>query len=301
MKLNDICTPGLIIAQLFPNARKSSGVNISAMRHAAELGFYGAYEIAETLDRKEREEIKVFVQESRVKLVYWLAFIQYDAGMSISALDEKERKEATGQLIAQIPNAFECGADCIGFFSGPDVSIKQREEAKKQLSKSICEMARAAKQFGPIRFLLESMDRELHKKHIIGPTTEAVDFIRQLRKSVPELHLNYDVAHIKLLSEEPIESLSAAVNVMSSIHLANCVDNPASPHFGDNHMPLGEPGFLTEDYVAELFRRGLELGFFGPSRPVVSPEVFCKETEDPWEIERNGREYMIGAWEKIST
>ncbi|MFC1798383.1 sugar phosphate isomerase/epimerase family protein [Thermodesulfobacteriota bacterium] len=301
MTLKDICTPGLVICQLFPNARKTKGVNIAAMRHAAGLNFYGAFEIADTLDRNERKEIKTFVQEREVKLVYWLSFIQYDAGISISALDENERTEAIGRLIEQIPNAFECGADFIGFISGPDVAIDRRNEAKKQLSKSIREMVHAAKQFGPMRFLLESLDREAHKKNLIGPTNEAVNLILQLRDTVPELYLNFDVAHIKLLAEEPIESLSTAIGVISEIHLANCVDNPKSPLFGDNHIPIGDPGFLTSEYIADLFKKGLDLGFLGPTKPVVSPEVFCAEGDDPWDAEKNGRENMIRAWEKIST
>lgn len=300
MKLSDICTPGLVIAQLFPNARKESGANISAIREAAELNFYGAYEIAETSDAKERKKIKTFLQENKSKLVYFLSLVQYDAGISISALDEDERKAAAGQLMAQIPSAIECGADYVGFIPGPDVAVEERDEAKRQLAKSIREMADFAKQYGAIRFLMESMDRDAHKKHIIGPTTEAVDFILELRRSVPELYFNFDVAHIKLLHEEPVESLSTAVPVMSEIHLANCVDDPASPLFGDNHMCIGEPGFLTADYIAKLFKKGLELKFLGSNKPIVALEVFCEEGQDPWDIEKSGRENMIRAWQKIS-
>ena len=300
MKLSDICTPGLVIAQLFPNARKERGVYISAMRKAAALDFYGAYEIGEVLDPEERKEIKTFLQEHKSKLVYFLSFVQYDAGISISALDDDERKEAVGQLMAQIPNAIECGADYVGFIPGPDVAVEDRDEAKQQLAKSILEMADFAKPYGSIRFLIESMDRDAHKKHIIGPTTEAVDFIVQLRRSVPELYFNFDVAHIKLLHEEPVESLSIAVPVMSEIHLANCVDDAASPLFGDNHMQIGAPGFLTADYIAALFEKGLELKFLGSNKPIVAVEVFCEEGEDPWSIEKNGRENMIQAWQRIS-
>ena len=301
MKLSDICTPGIVIAQLFPNARKESGANIAAMRKAAELNFYGAYEIAETLDPRERKEIKTFLQENKSKLVYWLSLVQFDSGISISALDEDERKEAAGQLMTQIPNAIECGADYVGLLPGPDVAVEERDEAKRQLAKSIREMADFAKQYGSIRFLMESMDRDAHKKHVIGPTTEAVDFILQLRRSVPEFYFNFDAAHIKLLQEEPVESLSTAVPVMSEIHLANCVDDPTSPLFGDNHMRIGEPGFLTADYIAELFKKGLELKFLGSNKPIVCLEVSCEENEDPWNIEKNGRENMIQAWQKIST
>lgn len=301
MPLNDVCTPGLVICQLFPDARKKTGLNISAMRHAAGLDFYGAFEIAETPDRKERREIKQFVRERGLKLVYWLSFIQYEAQASISALDESERSEATGQLIAQIPYAIECGADYIGFLSGPDVVSKRRETAKKQLSVSVREMAQAARRLGPVRFLLESTDREVHKRQVIGPTTEAVDFILKLRESVPELYLNYDVAHIKLLGEEPVETLGTVMGVISEIHLANCVENRLSPLYGDNHIPIGKPGFLTADYIATLFRKGIELGFLGSSKPIISAEVFCRESEDPWDTEKNGRENMIRAWEKITT
>ena len=295
MEIQDICTPGLIVSQLFPNARKSKGVYISALQQAAKLNFYGAFEIAEVIDPYERKEIRSFIKNEGMKLVYWLSFIQYDAGISISAIDENERLKAVGQLIEQIPKAFECGADFIGFLSGPDVMIERRDFAKKQLKKSICEMADTAKNIGQIDFLMEPLDRNAHKKHIIGPTNEAATFIYQLREWVPEMYLVYDVAHIKLLGEDPLESLSVAIDVMSEIHLANCVDDPKSTLFGDNHMPIGEPGFLTSNYINDLFNKGFALGFLGPSKPIVSPEVLCGSDEDPWLIEKNGRENLSDA------
>ena len=148
-------------------------------------------------------------------------------------------------------------------------------------------------------FLMESMDREAHKKHIIGPTTEAVAFIHQVRETVPEFYFNLDAAHIKLLKEDPLDALSTALGVMSQIHLSNCVDDPTSPLFGDNHMPFGAPGFLTHDFIAVLFKKALDLKFMGPAKPIVSSEVLCKEGEDPWAYEKNCREIIVKAFEQI--
>jgi len=297
--LNEVCRPGLVICHLFPQARKETGVTLSAVRFAAESEYYSAVEFAEVNDYSERKQIAEIASAADLKVVYWLALMQYGMDASISALDEDERRRAVGQLISQIPFAAECRASYVGFLSGPDVPPARRAEAKRQLFKSICELAEAAVEYGNLEFLLESMDREAHKKNLIGPTPEAVDFIMKVRKIIPGFQLCFDTSHIKLLGEEPTESLEQARGVVSQIHLANCVSDPARPKFGDNHMPLGEPGFLTEQYISKMFQKALDIGLLGESRPIVSAECASPGGDEAWELERITRQTVLRAWELL--
>ena len=67
MIIDTICTPGLVVAQLFPNARKEKGLTLATIKKAAQLNFYGAFELSEVSDPKERKDIQALAKERGLK------------------------------------------------------------------------------------------------------------------------------------------------------------------------------------------------------------------------------------------
>ncbi|MFZ4695372.1 MAG: TIM barrel protein [Verrucomicrobiia bacterium] len=290
--LHEICRPGLILHLLFPDVRRRKGRTFERAEYAAQTGFYRAVEIAEVEDRDERAKLRRLVEENDLKLVYWLSFLQMESVVSISSPEEEERRRAVGELLRQLPHAAECRAHTVAIVSGRDVGVARRGQALESLKRSVFELAEAARPYGLGRFEMETMDREVHKKHVLGPTAEALAFIHEVRQEVPGFYLAFDTAHIRLLGEDPAESLAQAAGVTGQIHLANCVDDPRKPGFGDHHIPPGPPGFLDRREIRRLLDRGLAAGVLGPKRPIVSVEVAGDGGEGAFALERATRAMM---------
>lgn len=284
--------PGLLIHILFPEVRQRVGLTVKQARVAADSGYYRALEIPEVNDPGERAALRRLVEERNLKLIYWLSFPQFDSSFSISAPDENIRRRAVQELTPHLAYAAETGAYAVGILPGRDVGPELRPRAMESLKKSILELAKAGRTYGISRFHMETMDREAHKKHVLGPTDEALIFIEDIRRQVPEFFLAFDTSHLRLLGEDPIDSLRKAASVIGQIHLANCVPDPGHPRYGDHHMPLGSPGFLDRNYIARLFAAGLEAGVLGPDAPVVSLEVAGPGGDASLPVEREGRIMM---------
>jgi sugar phosphate isomerase/epimerase len=293
-ELHAVCRPGLIIHLLFPGARRERGLSEGLVDYAASTPYYGAVEIAEVEDQRERQAIRRICRETDLRLVYWLSILQMECSESISSPYEPERRRAVAVIKRQIPFAAECGAHAIGIVSGRDVEPEDRLRAIQSLEKSILELSAEAQGLGLGRIEMETMDRDAHKKHVLGPTSEAVPFIEMLRHLGVDLHLVFDTAHICLLREDVPASLAQAAHVTGHIHLANCVADPGDSLFGDNHMPIGEPGFLTPEVIGSLVRHAVDVGVLGVHRPVVSVEVGANGGEGAWQLERASRSIMEG-------
>ena len=281
--------PGMLIHVLFSESRGQPGMTCEKARFAADTGFYRAVEIPEIPDERERADLRRLVEDGDLKLVYWVSFLQLEQPVSISAPDEDERRRAVQALLPQIQFAAECGAHTVGILPGRDVGPERRPLAIQSLHRSILDLAEEGEKHGLQRFEMETMDREAHKKHILGPTDEALRFIAEVRKQVPEFYMAFDTSHLRLLGEDPADSLRKAADVVGQIHLANCVPDPAHPMYGDHHMPLGPPGFLDRAEIVRLFTAGVETGVIGPRAPVVSVEVAAPGGEASLGVEREIR------------
>jgi len=292
--LHEICRPGMVVHLLFPEVRGGKDLTRRRVEFALETGFYRAVEVPAVHDPGERRALRRLVEANDLKLVYWVSFLQMESPVSISSPDEAARRRAVGELLPQLPCAAECGAHTVAIISGRDVGPERRPQALASLKRSIIEMAQEAEKVGLNRFELETMDREAHKKHVLGPTPEALAFILDVRKTVPGLHFALDTSHVRLLGEDPIESLEMAAEVLGQIHLANCVFDTRHPDFGDHHRPPGPPGFLDRDYIGRLLTRGVASGVLGPKRPVLSVEVAGEGGEQSFALERTVRALMEG-------
>lgn len=284
--------PGMIVHILYPGARGRPGAIYERAAAAADTGYYEALEVPEIDDRGERASLGRLVDERGLKLVYWVSFLQMESEFSLSSPDEGSRRRAVAEILPHLSRAAECRAHTLAIVPGRDVDPALRPRALESLERSILELAEAAGPAGMGRFEMETMDREAHKKHVLGPTPEALDFIGRVRRNVPEFYLAFDTSHVRLLGEDPAESLRAAAPVTGQLHLANCVFDPTAPGYGDHHMPPGPPGFLDRAAITRLLEAGLESGFLGPARPVVSVEAAGPGGEESAALEFSSRRLM---------
>lgn len=282
----------MIVSVLHPGARHAPGATAAVARRAADTGFYRAVEVAEVTDAHDRAELRRLVAERDLRLVYWVSVLQMESDRSICDPDEAGRAAAVAELVPHLAYAAECGAHAFAFLPGPDPGPAERPRALASLARSVRDLAAAGDREGITRLAMETMDREAHKKHVLGPIDETAAFVREVRADVPGFSLAFDSSHVRLLGEDPAAALPRVAPLTATLHLANCVPDPASPDFGDRHMPLGPPGFLDVATAGRIIRAALDSGVGDGALPIVTLEVAGPGGEGSWSVEREQRAFL---------
>lgn len=296
MKLNNAFRPGISLAETHFSFWRAKRVIAEAVSRVADEGFYECVEIADINDVSDRKRIGKIVRSHDLVLTQWMTSILTSENLNLCSLDAELRKKSVARIKDCFEPAIECGVRKIAVLSGPDPGPALRADARKALHTSLCELAEALKTFGSVYLLIEPLDREAHKKGLIGPTPEAVSLIRNLRQSHPLTGLSWDSSHAALCGEDILESLSICKPYIVQLHLANPVLDHDRSDFGDNHIPLGAPGFLTLQKVADLFQKAAEIGLFVGQRLCISVEIRTPENVDPWQIVTEARHSLVKAW-----
>lgn len=89
---------------------------------------------------------------------------------------------------------------------------------------------------------LETFDRTLDKKALIGPAGEAAALSERIKGDFPDFGLLYDMGHVPLLDETPLPALMNVKDHLVHSHVGNCVKVPSRPAYGDPHPRFGFPG-----------------------------------------------------------
>ena len=125
----------------------------------------------------------------------------------------------------QVDVAYEIGCpyfmQSVGTDPGPDL----RRRAFEGLAEYVVELDAHMKTKGRMAFLIELMDRDVHKKSLCGSTDEVVDFIRSTRERVPDLGLVLDINHLILMGEPFRDAFLRCREYLRHVHLGNCILN----------------------------------------------------------------------------
>lgn len=299
-RMNEAFVPSVLLSETHFPYLTTQDVIADAVERIAEEGFYRGAEIADVQHPSERRRIGEIVRSFGLRLTQWTSFVLAREKLNLSSMDEAVRLQSVARIKEQIELAIECGAGTLGVLSGPDPGVNLRAEATKRLRQSLCELAEAARPYGPMNVTLEPLDREFHKKGLIGPTTEFAALMQDVRASFPHVNVSWDCAHIALLGDDLLDSLSVSRDFVRQIHLANAVLDPSDALYGDHHMPLGPPGFLDTQKMVEIFRHAMAIGVFGDRGPTVCVEMRTPEGGDPWVTEVVGRRALIEAWKQFT-
>ncbi len=233
---------------------------VKMLAQAAEIEFYQGVELGFIKDKSCRKEIRRIVENRGWQLTQWCSPVIANKGLSLSSLDKDERKKAVKCAIDMLGGIAECGCVRCGLQSGPDPLPELRDEAKKVLHESCVEISEAAKQYTGMYLLIEPLDRFAHKKQLLGPIKEVVDWFKELKKDAPNFYIHWDSAHEKLGNADLIESVTLAAPYMAQFHICNCVNDPKHPYYGDHHMDVGQApdfktwGYLTPEVGAEILK-----------------------------------------------
>src|SRR5699024_5457919 len=178
-------------------------------------------------------------------------------GLYLADSDEEKRKKAVSYMKKIIELSVEANAEFVGFTSGkkllPDSKM---DEQIQSFEKSVIELIDYIEQYDQIELMLEPLDTRADKKFVIGETDYVVNFFERLaeQNKLNKLSVCIDTAHIVLNNEDIIKSMEKLSQYSQRIHLANVVLNKESELFGDKHLQMGTPGFLTQKIAKQILK-----------------------------------------------
>ncbi|MBQ6928147.1 MAG: sugar phosphate isomerase/epimerase, partial [Oscillospiraceae bacterium] len=191
-----------------------------------------------------------------------------------------------------------------GVPSGPYPGDEFHDEAMAVQADTLARIADYTALLG-MNCSIEPLDRYVHKKALIGPMDEVVQWFKPLHIAHPNLFLHWDSSHEQLGGLGIFHTLDMAAPYLSQIHLCDCINDPTHPCFGDLHMDPAEApdwkteGFLTPEVGAEIIRRAASLDKpAGVRRFWISVEVLGHKGDNLWHKERVAREFLTRSWEE---
>jgi sugar phosphate isomerase/epimerase len=298
--LTDFFNPSLLLIQTHYHHSREKGAIAGAIEQTIADGFFKNVEIPTITHKADLEKInKLLINSDEVTLTMWMSLELYSENLNLAAIEETHRKKSVDRIKFFIDDAVMCNADRLGVISGTDPGPDKREKAIENLYKSLCELCETVLKFHSIRIVFEPLDRGAHKNGVIGPTNEFIQLIERIRNSFPNIGLVWDSAHVGLCGDDIFKSLELSKDLIDIIHLSNADLNRSSRIFGDFHMKIGKPGFLTTQKIADLFDKAIEIDLFGKHKPNVAVEVLSSEQEDPWATVLYCKRILLDAWTHI--
>jgi sugar phosphate isomerase/epimerase len=273
---NNYCTMSIVHFMAFPQTIGGEGPIVETLTKIAEDPFFGAVEITWIKDPRLRAAAKDILQASHLQVGYGAQPAVLLGKLNPNSLDEEERQDAVSQLKVCLDEAAEIGARRMAFLSGKDPGEEGRSAALDALVRSVKELSAYARDHG-LALTIETFDREIDKRALIGPSDVSASFAARVREDYPEFGLMYDLSHQPLLFEQAEPALTLLKDHLVHIHVGNCVVQPGLPGYGDLHPRFGWPGGENDvdelvDFVRALFKVGY-LGKDPDERPWVGFEV----------------------------
>lgn len=297
---------GVVHYVSFPQVIAGTGPVVETMERVLSDEFFTAIEITWIEHEAVKQRVAELLGYAGVRVVFAGGPPYAMQGIHLSALDEGERRQSLDKAQRLVDDAYLLGAELHLITSGPDVAPQDRQRAKGYLIESmvaLSEYAQAQASDRRVVLSLEPIDRDVHRNGLLGPTAEAVEVLREVRRQGGEVWLTLDQSHLAQLREVAEDSIALARGFHVHMHLANCLlGDRKSPIYGDEHPRFGVPGGEHDvENVAALFEALWRQGFFEKDipygeRPIVSVEVKPQQHEDPETILANTKRVVESAW-----
>ncbi len=293
---------GIVQFMAYPETMGGSGPVLETIGKIAEDEFFGAIEITTITDPAVRADVARLLAGAHMVVGYGAQPIQLSGKLDINALDREQRQKAIERLRAAIDEASEVGAQRFAVLSGPYPGAEHESEAIKLLVDSLNQLCTYASSKGNMSVVLETFDRSIDKKSLIGPNALAVDVSKQVRRDHPSFGLMLDLSHLPLQFETPEHALTVARDHLVHAHIGNCVLKDRShPLYGDLHPRFGvEGGENDVPELIEYLRVLRNIGYIGEGKQnVVAFEVRPHQGDTSAAIVANAKRTLMEAWARL--
>lgn len=301
---------GLVHFMMYPDAMAGNDDALASIERVAADPFFDVLEITKIKNPEVRRRVRDVADMAHVDLGFGAQPGILMNKLNSAALDEDARRAAVAEIKSSVDQAYEHGCKLLAMIDGLESwpGEDARPRALGQVVRSLDEICAYAEQRATdyvLTISLETFDRSVEKKSLLGPTRDAVAVADQVKEKHPNFGLTIDLSHIPLLGETIRESLTQAKDHIVHAHVGNCqMRDPSLPSYGDKHPRFGAP--LTEndaDDLAEFLSTLFEIGYFKKDvptrRPVVTFEVRPLPGEKQDILLANCRRVMEEAWAKV--
>ena len=285
---------------IFPETMAGSGPIIETVSKIINDDFFSMVEVGHINEPEVTRQVAELIATSHMRVAFGAQPTILRQKLDLSSVEESKRKEALATLKPQIDEAKEIGASRFTVLSGPDPGAEKRADARKALIGSLLDLCSYGKERG-VNVTLETFDRSIEKKSLIGPSEEAALVAGPVKEQFSSFGLMYDMGHAPLLEEDPAQSLKLLKNYLVHIHVGNCVKKAGFAAYGDQHPRFGF--YDGENDVPQLvyFLRALfDVGYLGMKSQEVSPVVGFElkpvRNETPEAVIANGKRTWRKAW-----
>lgn len=271
---------------------------IESIRKIAEDEFFGAIEIA-SIPEEIREEVMQILGASHLVIGYVGQTLLMNNKLDLNNPVPQQREAAVSIIKGGIDEAYAIGASKLAVLSGPAPAKDKYSQARELLADSLTQICSYAQSKGDLGITMEIFDRDYDKKLLIGPTPEAVEVAKEVKRHYPNFGLMIDLSHLPLLHETPDFAVKTARDYLTHIHIGNCIlkdkDHPA---YGDKHPPFGlSVGENDVEEVRQLLKALMEIGYIGEGKQnVVAFEVKPLAGQSPDVVVANAKRTLMEAW-----
>jgi sugar phosphate isomerase/epimerase len=279
---------GIVHSMAFPGILEGRSSVLETAKIIVEDDFFDTIEVSSNRDYLTRGELASLLKSSGTEVVFCGGGDLIRGNINLNALDPSTRRQAVEFVKQLADEAASLGAKTIVLCSGPDPGKDLRKAAMSVLASSLVEVADYVGK--DIVVSLESFDRDVDKRRLVGPTREAVDLVLGVRKDCRNVGLTVDLSHLPLLKESPASSLAQARDVLVHTHIGSCLpDADSHPRF---HAPNSCNGVPE---VREFLRSLREIGYFNRPAPIVSFEVKPAAGETSESVIAESKEVLVEA------
>ena len=166
---------GIFHPQAFPNLGDDHGATLDSLEQIALDPYFDAIEVARFGDSDLRTRARAMFETAGVTVAYTAAPAVLGRKLNPNALDEDERQSVVASLKEELDVAAELGAVGMSLLTGPDPGSADRSAATDQLVASLVELCAYAHEVGVPLVMLETFDRDIEKRALVGPNALAVE------------------------------------------------------------------------------------------------------------------------------
>jgi sugar phosphate isomerase/epimerase len=303
---------GLVHFMMFPEAMQGNDDVLQTIERVAADPLFDVLEITKIKNPEVRRQVRDVADMAHIDLGFGSQPGILMNKLNTAALDEDARKAAVAEIKSSVDQAYEHGCKLLAMIDGLESwqGEQNRERALDQVVKSLGEICAYAEQQAKdyqLTISLETFDRSIEKKSLLGPTRDAVRVAEQVKAKHPSFGLTIDLSHIPLLGETVRESLTQAKDHIIHAHIGNCqMKDPSLPSYGDKHPRFGLPGGENDtDDLVEFLNTLFEIGYFEKQVPTRKPVVTFEVRPLPGERQdillANCRRVFEDAWARVGT
>jgi sugar phosphate isomerase/epimerase len=299
--LHDAMKVGIVHFMAFPEAQRGERVAETVTKIAEDV-FFGGIEVTAIADPQVRQQVGKILDWAHLVVGFGAQPVQLANKLDLNAPDRAKRQEAIDRLKPLIDQAYELGAQRFAVLSGPHPGDAQESEGVKALIESLNELGAYAASKGSMALVLETFDRAIDKKALIGPNKLGVEVAKAVRREHPTFGLMLDLSHLPLQFETAEDALQVAKDYITHIHIGNCVLNDRGhPLYGDLHPRFGcEGGENDVPELIEFLRVLRDIGYVGDGKQnVVGFEVRPHQGESSELIVANAKRTLMEAWARL--